>query len=309
MRVVNRRAPRPASRLSYSRVICGACRTSPVTSSSSTASAPPSARPARCTPRPAPTTWSSAASGSWCAGTPSCRPERIDEVAIAATTQTGDQGLTLGRTAALLAGLPRSVPGFAIDRMCAGAMTAVTTVASGIAFGAYDVAIAGGVEHMTHHPMGFDADVNPRFVAETPRRPLRAGDGRDRREPPRPLPRASPASVPTRTPRSASSGSGGRTPTASSRSRWSASRCAAPSSGWGLAVGRRTTAARHDQGGAGRRCGPRSARTAGSPRATPPASTTAPPPAWSPPRTWPPSSACPPRCGWSPTPSPASTPR
>ncbi|SER35371.1 thiolase family protein [Microlunatus flavus] len=97
---------------------------------------------------------------------PELPPERIDDVAIAATTQTGDQGLTLGRTTALLAGLPRSVPGFAIDRMCAGAMTAVTTMASGIAFGAYDVAIAGGVEHMTHHPMGFDADVNPRFVAE-----------------------------------------------------------------------------------------------------------------------------------------------
>ncbi len=57
---------------------------------------------------------------------PSLPPERIDEVAIAATTQTGDQGLTIGRTAALLAGLPQSVPGFAIDRMCAGAMTAVT---------------------------------------------------------------------------------------------------------------------------------------------------------------------------------------
>ncbi|GAA3550241.1 thiolase family protein [Microlunatus spumicola] len=97
---------------------------------------------------------------------PELPPERIDEVAIAATNQTGDQGLTLGRTTALLAGLPRSVPGYAIDRMCAGAMTAVTNVASGIAFGAYDVAIAGGVEHMTHHPMGFDADPNPRFVSE-----------------------------------------------------------------------------------------------------------------------------------------------
>jgi acetyl-CoA acyltransferase len=97
---------------------------------------------------------------------PELPPDRIDEVAIAATTQTGDQGLTLGRTTALLAGLPRSVPGYAIDRMCAGAMTAVTSVASGIAFGAYDVAIAGGVEHMTHHPMGFDSDPNPRFVSE-----------------------------------------------------------------------------------------------------------------------------------------------
>ncbi len=97
---------------------------------------------------------------------PQLPPERVDEVAIAATTQIGDQGLTIGRTAALLAGLPTSVPGFAIDRMCAGAMTAVTTTASGIAFGAYDVAIAGGVEHMGHHPMGEGVDPNPRFVSE-----------------------------------------------------------------------------------------------------------------------------------------------
>lgn len=92
--------------------------------------------------------------------------DQIDDVAIAATTQQGDQGLTLGRTVGILAGLPLSVPGFAIDRMCAGAMTAVTTLAGGIAMGSYDVAIAGGVEHMGHHPMGLDADPNPRFVAE-----------------------------------------------------------------------------------------------------------------------------------------------
>ena len=97
---------------------------------------------------------------------PQLAPERVDEVAIAATTQAGDQGLTIGRTAALLAGLPASVPGYAIDRMCAGAMTAVTTTAAGIAFGAYDVAIAGGVEHMGHHPMGEGADPNPRLLAE-----------------------------------------------------------------------------------------------------------------------------------------------
>jgi acetyl-CoA acyltransferase len=97
---------------------------------------------------------------------PSLPAERVDEVAIAATTQIGDQGLTLGRTAALLAGLPKSVPGYSIDRMCAGAMTAVTTTASGIAFGAYDVAIAGGVEHMGRHPMGEGADPNPRFFSE-----------------------------------------------------------------------------------------------------------------------------------------------
>ncbi|MCS5719548.1 thiolase family protein [Herbiconiux sp. CPCC 205763] len=97
---------------------------------------------------------------------PKVPKELIDDVAIAATTQQGDQGLTLGRTAALLSGLPLSVPGYAIDRMCAGAMTSVTTTAGAIAFGAYDLAIAGGVEHMGRHPMGFNADPNPRFLAE-----------------------------------------------------------------------------------------------------------------------------------------------
>ena len=97
---------------------------------------------------------------------PTLPPERIDDVVIAATAQVGDQGLTLGRDVALLAGLPQTVPGFAVDRMCAGALTAVTAGAGEIAMGAADVVLAGGVEHMGHHPMGDDVDFNPRFVAE-----------------------------------------------------------------------------------------------------------------------------------------------
>jgi acetyl-CoA acyltransferase len=93
-------------------------------------------------------------------------PERIDDVIMAATAQVGDQGLTLGRDVALLAGVPQSVPGFAVDRMCAGALTAVTAGAGEIAMGAADVVVAGGVEHMGHHPMGDNVDFNPRFVAE-----------------------------------------------------------------------------------------------------------------------------------------------
>lgn len=93
-------------------------------------------------------------------------PALIDEVAIAAASQTGDQGIVLGRTASILAGLPLSVPGYAIDRWCAGAMTAVTTIAGGIAAGGYDLALAGGVEHMGHHPIGAGFDPNPRFVSE-----------------------------------------------------------------------------------------------------------------------------------------------
>jgi acetyl-CoA acyltransferase len=97
---------------------------------------------------------------------PQLDPERIGDVIFAATAQVGDQGLTLGRDVALLAGIPQSVPGFAVDRMCAGSLTAVTAGAGEIAMGAADVVLAGGVEHMGHHPMGDDVDFNPRFVAE-----------------------------------------------------------------------------------------------------------------------------------------------
>jgi acetyl-CoA acyltransferase len=97
---------------------------------------------------------------------PNVPKDRIDDVAIAATTQTGDQGLTIGRSAAILAGIPKSVPGFAIDRMCAGAMTSAAMMSASIGFGMYDLAIAGGVEHMGHHPMGSGVDPNPRFLSE-----------------------------------------------------------------------------------------------------------------------------------------------
>jgi acetyl-CoA acyltransferase len=97
---------------------------------------------------------------------PNVPKDRIDDVAIAATTQTGDQGLTIGRSAAILAGIPKSVPGFAIDRMCAGAMTSAAMMSGSIGFGMYDLAIAGGVEHMGHHPMGSGVDPNPRFLSE-----------------------------------------------------------------------------------------------------------------------------------------------
>ena len=92
--------------------------------------------------------------------------EQIDDVAIAAATQTGDQGMNIGRSVSILAGIPKSVPGYSIDRWCAGALTAVTTIAGGINMGAYDLAIAGGVEHMGNHPMGDGMDPNPRYLAE-----------------------------------------------------------------------------------------------------------------------------------------------
>jgi acetyl-CoA acyltransferase len=97
---------------------------------------------------------------------PNVPADQIDDVAIAAATQTGDQGMNIGRSVAILAGIPKSVPGYSIDRWCAGALTAVTTIAGGINMGAYDLAIAGGVEHMGNHPMGDGMDPNPRYLAE-----------------------------------------------------------------------------------------------------------------------------------------------
>jgi acetyl-CoA acyltransferase len=97
---------------------------------------------------------------------PKVDPAAIEDVAIAAAAQTGDQGMNIGRSAALLSGLPNTVPGYSIDRWCAGALTAVTTIAGAIAMGANEIAIAGGVEHMGNHPMGELMDPNPRYLAE-----------------------------------------------------------------------------------------------------------------------------------------------
>lgn len=97
---------------------------------------------------------------------PQLNPADIDDVAIAAATQTGDQGMNIGRSAALLAGIPNTVPGYSVDRWCAGAMTSVTTLAGAINMGAAKFAIAGGVEHMGNHPIGGGLDPNPRYLAE-----------------------------------------------------------------------------------------------------------------------------------------------
>ena len=97
---------------------------------------------------------------------PKVNPAAIEDVAIAAASQTGDQGMNIGRSAALLSGLPNTVPGYSVDRWCAGALTAVTTIAGAIAMGTNEIAIAGGVEHMGNHPMGEGMDPNPRYLAE-----------------------------------------------------------------------------------------------------------------------------------------------
>ncbi|MGD8371548.1 MAG: thiolase family protein [Syntrophobacterales bacterium] len=97
---------------------------------------------------------------------PQVTADMVEENFWGATTQEKDQGLTLGRTSAILAGLSEKCAGASVDRMCASGMTAVTSAASEIALGAFDIAIAGGVEHMGHHPMAATADPNPRFLVD-----------------------------------------------------------------------------------------------------------------------------------------------
>ena len=97
---------------------------------------------------------------------PKVKPEMIDENVWGASTQSGDQGITMGRTTVVLSNLSIETPGCSVDRMCAGGMTALSYAAGAIAMGACDIAIAGGVEHMGHHPMGDGADPNPRLFQE-----------------------------------------------------------------------------------------------------------------------------------------------
>jgi len=81
-------------------------------------------------------------------------PALVDDVILGCVSQTGEQGLNVARSAALAAGFPESVPGTTVDRQCGSGQQAVHFAAQGVAAGAYDVVIAGGVESMTRVPMG-----------------------------------------------------------------------------------------------------------------------------------------------------------
>jgi len=79
-------------------------------------------------------------------------PELIDEVVLGAANQAGEDNRNVARMAVLLAGLPETIPGFTVNRLCAGGLTAVTTARALIAAGDADVVVAGGVESMTRAP-------------------------------------------------------------------------------------------------------------------------------------------------------------
>jgi acetyl-CoA acyltransferase len=79
---------------------------------------------------------------------------RVEDVIVGCVSQVGEQGLNIGRNAALAAGFPESVPGTSVDRQCGSSQQAIHFAAQGVISGAYDIAIAGGVESMTRVPMG-----------------------------------------------------------------------------------------------------------------------------------------------------------
>jgi 3-oxoadipyl-CoA thiolase len=109
---------------------------------------------------------------------PSLDPAAIDEVILGCANQAGEDNRNVARMAALLAGLPETVPGITVNRLCASGLDAVGMAARAIRAGDQDVVVAGGVESMTRAPfvMGkaetafdrraevFDTPIGWRFV-------------------------------------------------------------------------------------------------------------------------------------------------
>ena len=81
-------------------------------------------------------------------------PALINDVIMGCVMQVGNQGLNIGRNAVLAAGVPESVPATSVDRQCGSSQQAAHFAAQGVIAGAYDIAIAAGVEVMTSTPMG-----------------------------------------------------------------------------------------------------------------------------------------------------------
>jgi acetyl-CoA acyltransferase len=88
-------------------------------------------------------------------------PGLIDDVVAGCVMQTGEQAVNVARNAALAAGFPESVPGTTVDRQCGSGQQAAHFAAQGVAAGAYDVAVAAGVESMTRIPLGVTMQQGP----------------------------------------------------------------------------------------------------------------------------------------------------
>jgi acetyl-CoA acyltransferase len=79
--------------------------------------------------------------------------DAVDDVIWGCVSQVGEQGVNVGRNAALAAGLPEDVTGVTVDRQCGSSQQAAHFAAAGVIAGQYDVVIAGGVESMSRVPM------------------------------------------------------------------------------------------------------------------------------------------------------------
>ena len=88
-------------------------------------------------------------------------PGLVEDVISGCVSQTGEQGVNIARNSALAAGFPEEVVGVTIDRQCGSSQQAAHFAAQGVMAGAYDVAIAAGVESMTRVPMGVTAELGP----------------------------------------------------------------------------------------------------------------------------------------------------
>lgn len=97
------------------------------------------------------------------AGITGKKREQVDDVLLGGTALMKEMGSNIGRYAAIMAGMPYSVPGCTVDRFCSSGLQTIAFAVSTIAMGWADLIIAGGVQHMTHIPMGTGSDPNPRL--------------------------------------------------------------------------------------------------------------------------------------------------
>jgi acetyl-CoA acyltransferase len=96
-------------------------------------------------------------------------PDTIEDVILGATQQRGELGGNVARCAALMAGLPFSVAGTTVNRLCGSSLEALAQGCHAIAAGAENVQVVGGVEHMHHLPMDSAIDIHPRVFARSSR--------------------------------------------------------------------------------------------------------------------------------------------
>ncbi len=102
-------------------------------------------------------------------------PADVEDLVLGCTQQTAEQGLNMGRLVALMADLPATTGGATINRLCGSSLQALNQACHAIAFGAEDVQIVGGVEHMTHLPMDHGLDINPKLFRHTSKGALMMG--------------------------------------------------------------------------------------------------------------------------------------